>query len=190
MKRRKALVALIICGAAFAMILASCGGAANTTTSSAAPVTTGTTASEAGGGGATAPASPGVLAKYKQDMQTWVDKYNGQLTEKASVLDGISDPLSATSDQIMGVKDFASLIGEASASLKGIQPPADLSSAHQAYAEGMSTLATGLQQYAKAMQDNSATELAAAMTPMAAAAQIDDAETTLEQALGFKLTPD
>ena len=106
------------------------------------------------------------------------------------MLGTITDPMNATKDQIKGTKDFASLAAEAASSLKDIQPPTDLASAHQAYATGLNTMITGLQQYAKAMEEKSASGLADALASMSVSSQIDQAETTLEQAVGFKLSSD
>lgn len=198
MKRRGLVVIMTACAVLLIAALVGCGGAANSPTTSGPSATTATTAGATSTSASVATSTSAgaaagntdVLGKYKVDMKAWVDKYDADLTEKVAVLGTIMDPMNATEDQIKGTKDFARLAAEAASSLKDIQPPADLASAHQAYAGGLNTMITGLQQYAKAMEEKSASGLADAMASMSVSGQIDQAETTLEQALGFKLSSD
>ncbi|MFH1485211.1 MAG: hypothetical protein ABIH46_03995 [Chloroflexota bacterium] len=184
MKRSGLVIIMGVCAVLLFAVLAGCGGTASN------PATTATTAGATSTSASTAAGSSDALAKYKTDMKAWVDKYDADLTKKVAVLETILDPLNATEDQIQGTKDFTNLAAEAASSLEDIQPPADLASAHQAYTGGLKTMITGLQQYAKAMEEKSASGLADAMASMSVSDQIGQAETTLEQALGFKLSSD
>jgi hypothetical protein len=65
-----------------------------------------------------------------------------------------------------------------------------LASNHKAYADGVNTMSIGLAKYIKAMEEASPSGLADAMASMSVSDQINQAETTLEQALGFKLSSD
>jgi uncharacterized phage infection (PIP) family protein YhgE len=187
MKRRGFVIGLAVL---FALILAGCGGTATSATSATTASTSGTvtTAAATKSSATTVVANTDALATYKAEMKAWVDKYDAELTKRVDVLGTITDPLKATPEQIKGVKDFQSLMAEAASDLQDIKPPADLASDHKAYADGVTTMSIGLQKYTKAMEDASADELADAMTSMSASDQIAQAEATLEQALGFKLT--
>ena len=134
--------------------------------------------------------SSGTLDNYKKDMKAWVDKYEAELTQRVAVLETITDPLAATDEQIKGAQDFVDLASAAASALEDIKPPEDLASAHQTYVDGAKTMTQGVQQFVQAMKDKSSSELSAAMKAMSAGDQIQQAETTLEQALGFKLTSD
>ena len=123
-------------------------------------------------------------------MKAWVDKYDAELTKRVDVLGTITDPMNATKDQINGAKDFQSLMAKAASDLQGIHPPADLAADHKAYADGVNTMSSGLVKYVKAMEDASPSGLADAMASMSVSDQINQAETALEQALGFKLSAD
>jgi len=190
MKRRGFVVGIAVCVVLLVVVLAGCGGTATNPTTTSPSGTTATTAAAASSSATTVAASTDALAKYKDDMKAWVDKYDAELTTKVAVLGTITDPMNATKDQIKGAKDFQSLVAEAASELQGIQPPADLASEHKAYADGVNGMSIGLTKYIKAMEEASTSGLADAMASMSVTSQIDQAETTLEQALGFKLSSD
>jgi hypothetical protein len=189
MKRRGLVIGIAVCVVLLVVLLAACGGTATSATTATTSGTV-TTAAATSSSATTVVANTDALAKYKSDMKAWVDKYDAELTKKVDVLGTITDPLKATPEQIKGAKDFQSLMAEAASDLQDIKAPADLASNHKAYADGVTTMSSGLQKYTKAMEDASADELADALASMSVSEQINQAETALEQALGFKLSSD
>ena len=199
MRRRTLLICATVCMVILAVFLAACGGDSDSATTTAptatsatsvgpadttATTTAGTTASSI------ALADAGALAKYKNEMQEWVAKYDTKLNASVGVLETITDPTNPTAEQIKGAKDFADVIAQAAEDIKKIEAPEELAATHTAYADGLSTMATGFQQFVKALESKSAEDLQAAMVSLSVATQIDAAETTLEQALGIQLTTD
>jgi hypothetical protein len=190
MKRRGFAIGIAVCVVLLVVVLAGCGGTAANPTTTSPSGTTATTPATTSSSATTVAVNTDALAKYKADMKAWVDKYDAELTKRVDVLGTITDPMNASKDQIRGAKDFQSLMSEAASDLQGIQPPADLSSNHKAYADGVNTMSIGLAKYIKAMEEASPSGLADAMASMSVSDQINQAETTLEQALGFKLSSD
>ena len=188
MKRRGFVIGVSVCVILLALVLASCGESSSTTTTG--PSATTATTAAAASSSTTGAANTAALDEYKGEMKAWVDRYDAELNKAVAVLETITDPMNATEEQIKGAQDFADLASEAASGLEDIQPPADLASAHQAYLDGLKTLTQGVQQYVKAMEARSSSALAEAMTSMSVGPQIEQAETALEQALGFKLTTD
>ncbi|MCL5734593.1 MAG: hypothetical protein M1274_03235 [Actinobacteria bacterium] len=213
MKRWTLLTGVTVCAMVLAAFFSGCGGSGSNTAISAPTATTATTpgpaettvptgsdssATTAAGSSVTTAAGSSAttvgvadteaFAKYKQEMQGWVEKYDADLTESVGALEEVTDPLNATDEQIQKVKDFADLTTKAAADLQDIQPPEEVASSHKAYADGVTTMATGFQQLVKAMQDSDATSLQAALTSLSGGDQLEQAETSLEQLLGFKLT--
>lgn len=130
------------------------------------------------------------LETYKGEMQAWVDKYQADLTESSAALDTITDPMNATDEQIQGVKAFSELMNQAITGLDGIKAPDDLAAAHKDYVDGIKTMSSGFAIFVEAMDSGDATKFQEAMTALASGPDIEKAETTLEEALGFKLSND
>jgi hypothetical protein len=204
MRQAKPLIWAAVCAVLLVVLLTGCGGGTDTTTTVAAEVTTSTTAAAgsvdttiagtattAGSTGASiAVADTEALEKYKTEMQAWVDKYDAELNEKVAALESITDPTNATPEQIKGAQEFAEATAVALGDLEKIEAPTELKAAHQAYVDGLKSMASGLEQFAKALESKKAEDLQAAMMAMAAVGDINAAEAVLEQALGITLTSD
>jgi predicted small secreted protein len=190
MKRRRFAIGIAVCLVLLAVVLTGCGETAAGPTTTSPSGTAATTAAVTSSSATTAAANATALGKYKDEMKAWVDKYDAELTKSVEVLGTITDPMTATEDQIKGARAFQSLMAKAASDLQEIQPPADLASDHKAYADGVTTMSVGLAKYVKAMEDASTTGLADALASMSVSEQINQAETALEQVLGFKLSAD
>jgi hypothetical protein len=205
MRRRTVLIGAAICVVIVALFATACGGGSDTTTT--APTVTSATSADPTDATATttadatattasgttssiAVADADALAKYKGEMEKWVAKYDTKLNASVGALETITDPTNATAEQIQGAKDFADVMGKAAEDMQKIEAPEELAATHKAYADGLTTMATGFDQFVKALESKSTEDLAAAMASLSVASQIDAAETVLEQSLGIQLTSD
>jgi hypothetical protein len=131
----------------------------------------------------------GDLETYRAEMQTWLNKYETDLTTAANALDSIEDPTNASAEQIEAVKGFAGLMEDVVKDLKDIKPTPGLSSAHADFLASLESMAEGLDQIAGALENKSMPDFMSAFATIAATSEKGTAgQATLEEALGFSLS--
>ena len=174
-----------------ALILVGCGGEdALSDGLSLTPEET-TSAAEATSTTSAAPATtaPDDLDAYKAAMKEWQELHDPSFQAGAEAMEAIDDPLSASADDVKDMQDFAGAIERAAKDLAAIEPPAQLSSAHEEYRSTLDGMAQGLIQLAQGVKDTSMAAVVAALTVLEEVVEKGvPARDALEEALGFPLS--
>ena len=129
---------------------------------------------------------------YKTAMKAWHDEFAPKLSTAVEALN-ISDVTNASSSQIKAVQECQKVLEDAVSALKKITPPSNLVSAHDTYMKGVERLTLGVKQLAEGLKKKSATgtlDAYATISSLNSDPAYNAARSTLESALGFKLSSD
>ncbi len=186
-------VPLLLALLAMALTVAACGGEETTTsqalttmtqavtTTTAAPTTT--TLSEAA-----------KLAKYRVEMKSLWDEFDSKLTAAGDAFGSI-DPGTFTETQTKTAQEFSDVLSDFVTALGKIETPEDLAGAHATYVSGYQRISAALARELGALEAKNVSEVLAAASEFLTVYTDEDgsmqaAESTLEAALGFTLSPE
>lgn len=191
----KKLVIALLAGLLPLLSVAGCGATTKEepTTTVAAPSTTSATKDAAATLPSTVSSTTGLpagteLDEYARAVKGWHDEYSAKIEEGTAFLDTLESPLEATDEDVEAAKGLADLMKDCASAFEDIQPPPEAAAPHEDYLKALESLATGAEQFYKALENKSASDLFDALATLTMASENrDEASTALESILGFSL---